>query len=124
MKFLIQLLLVVLLTYLLQLFLPWWIIFVSAGTAGIIIGNKGFSAFAAGFLGVGLLWFAQAYFIDQANESILSAKVAELFTLSSSIQLILATALLGAICGGFGALTGYFLGGVFKKDKKQRSVYH
>ena len=124
MKFFIQLILVVLLTYLLQLFLPWWIIFVSAGVAGIIIGNKGFSAFTAGFLGVGLLWFAQAYFIDQANASVLSSKVAELFTLSSSMKLMLATAVVGAICGGFGTLTGHFLGGVLKKDKKHGAVYH
>ena len=123
MKFFLQLLLAILLAYLLQLVLPWWIVFVGAGIAGLVISGNGFSTFAAGFLGVGLLWLVQAYLIDRANESLLSAKVAELFSLGSSLQLILATALVGAVCGGFGALTGHFLGGLFRKDKRHRSIY-
>ena len=117
MKFFLQLILIMLVTYLLQMMLPWWIIFVSAGVVGLLVKGNAFSSFLAGFLGIGLLWFTQVNLIDQANDSVLSMKVAGLFSLSSSMQIILVTALVGAICGGFGALTGHFLGGVFKKPE-------
>jgi hypothetical protein len=124
MKFFIQIILTILLTYILQLLLPWWIIFISAGIVGLVINGQGFSTFMAGFLGVGLLWLVQVYIIDQANGSLLSGKVAELFSLSSSLQLMLATALAGAICGGFGSLTGHFLGGLIRKGKRRGAVYY
>ena len=118
MKFILQLLLIVLVTYLLQMVLPWWAIFFSAGLVGFLIGGKSFSTFLAGFVGVGSLWFVQAYLIDIANNSILSAKVAGLFSLTSSIQIMLVTALVGALCGGFGALTGNFLRGLVMSKSK------
>ena len=118
MKFILQLLLIALFTFLLQLILPWWIIFIGTGLGGLLVNGKAFASFLAGFLGVGLLWFVQAYLIDQANDSVLSMKVAGLFSLSSSMQIILATAIVGAICGGFGALTGHFLGRVFRKPER------
>jgi hypothetical protein len=123
MKFLIQFVLIALLTYLFQLFGPWWVVFLSAGLVGFIISNKGFSSFFAGFLGGGLLWLVQAYLIDIANESLLSARISELFSLSSSMQIILVTALVGGLCGGFASLTGKFLKEAFKKEKEQHSVY-
>lgn len=123
MKFLIQLVLIVFLTYLVQFIGLWWVVFISAGLIGLSVPNKGFSTFLAGFFGVGLLWLVQAYVIDMANESILSSRIAELFTLSSSLQIILITALVGGICGGFGALTGKLLGEAFKKKKERHTVY-
>ena len=105
MKFLIQIILVAILTYLGQLIGPWWMVFAAAGLAGILVRNKGVSVFFAGFLGVAILWFVQTLLIDRANESILSTRIAELFTLNSPMLLILITALIGGLCGGFGALT-------------------
>ena len=118
MKFILQLILIVLITYLLQMVLPWWVIFLSTGLVGFLIDGKSFSTFLAGFLGVGTLWFIQAYLIDIANDSILSAKVAGLFSLTSSIQIMLVTAFIGALCGGFGALTGHFLRGLVMSKNK------
>ena len=123
MKFIIQLVLIALLTFLGQLIGPWWMVFVAAGLGGMLIKTKGVTAFFAGFLGVAILWFAQALFIDMANESILSERVAQLFSLNSSMMLILVTALVGGLCGGFGALTGKLLGDLFKREKERHSVY-
>ena len=123
MKFIFQFILVAVLTYLAQLFLPWWSLFLSAGLAGLVLNNKGPATFLAGFMGVAMLWFVQAYRIDIANESILSGKIAQVFTLNSAIMLILVTALIGGISGGFAALTGKYLGGLFEKKKETHSVY-
>lgn len=123
MKFIVQLILIALFTFLGQYILPWWGLFIIAGIVGAVIKNKGFSTFMAGFMAIAGLWFIQIYFIDTANESILSTKVAAIFTLSSSMQLILVTSLIGGICGGFAALTGKLFADIFKKKKKRYSVY-
>jgi hypothetical protein len=123
MKFLAQLILIALLTFLGQYFLPWWGLFITAGLVGAAINTKGFSTFLAGFIAVAGLWLLQIYFIDAANESLLSTKVAAIFTLSTPIQLILVSSLIGGICGGFAALTGRLFADLFKKKKKHHSVY-
>ena len=124
MKLLIQIILVIILTWLAQLLGPWWVIFISSAIAGLAVSNKGFTSYLAGFLGVGILWFVQALFIDLANDSILSTRIAELFSLNSSILLVLVTAIIGGLCGGFGALTGKFSGDLFKREREKHSVYN
>ena len=110
-------------TYLAQFVLPWWGVFPAAGLAGLLVPNKGAATFAAGLLGVALLWFGQVYLIDAANESILSSKVAGIFGLSSSLLLMLATSAIGGIAGGFAALTGKLFRDLFKKKQERYSVY-
>ncbi len=123
MKFFIQLILVTLFTYLAQLVAPWWGVFLAAGIAGMVVRGKGIATFAAGLLGVALLWGGQLYFIDAANESILSTKVAAIFGLSSPFMLMLAASLIGGLAGGFSALTGKLLVDIFKKKRERYSVY-
>ena len=123
MKFIAQLILIVLFTYLGQFFLPWWGLFITAGIAGAIMPTKGFSTFLAGFIAIAGLWFLQIYLIDVANESLLSTKVAAIFTLSSAMQLMLVSSLIGGICGGFAALSGKLFASIFKKERKRHPVY-
>lgn len=123
MKFIAQLILITLFTYLAQYFLPWWGLFFAAGIVGVIIPAKGFSTFLAGFIAIAGLWFWQIYFIDAANESLLSTKVAAIFTLSTPMQLMLISSLIGGICGGFAALTGKLFASIFKKERKRHPVY-
>ena len=123
MKFFSQIILVMLFAYLAQFVLPWWGVFPAAGLAGLLVPNKGAATFAAGLLGVALLWFGQVYLIDAANESILSSKVAGIFGLSSSLLLMLATSAIGGIAGGFAALTGKLFRDLFKKKQERYSVY-
>ena len=123
MKFIAQLILIAIFTYLVQFFLPWWGLFIAAGIIGAIITTNGFSTFIAGFIAVAGLWFWQIYLIDAANESLLSTKVAAIFTLSSPMQLMLVSSLIGGICGSFAALTGKLFADLFKKKKKRYPVY-
>jgi ABC-type antimicrobial peptide transport system permease subunit len=53
------------------------------------------------------LWGVLALWIDLKNESILSHKIAQIFPLGgSSILIILITALIGALVGGFAGMAG------------------
>jgi len=123
MKFISQIILTALFTFLAQYFLPWWGLFFAVAIAAMIIQTKGLTSFVAGFIAVAGLWLGQIYFIDLANESILSTKISAIFSLSSSMQLMLVSAFVGGICGGFAALTGKLFANLFKKKKELYSIY-
>jgi hypothetical protein len=110
MKFLITTLLIVLLSFLSGLYLPWWGFALAACLISALIPQRPFRAFLAGFLALFLLWGGLAWGIDAANNSILSARIAQILPLAGSpALLILVTALVGALAGGGSALTGSFL---------------
>lgn len=110
MKFIVSILLIALLSFIAGLFLPWWTIAPAAFFISVLIPQRPMASFFAGFLALFLLWGGLALAIDMANNSILSARVAGLVHLQgSSTLLILATALVGALIGGGGALSAAFL---------------
>ncbi|MDZ4747326.1 MAG: hypothetical protein SH808_02490 [Saprospiraceae bacterium] len=102
MKFFIHLIATLVICYVLQSFLPWWTMAVGAFTVAYLFGNKGFSSFAAGFLGVGLLWIGFAFYVDVLTDSILTEKINWLLPVNSFIL----TLLIGGLVGGFASLTG------------------
>lgn len=67
-----------------------------------------------GFFACGLAWFLQALYIDFANESILSTRIAEMMGVGSHWIILLATFLIAALAGGFATLTGYLIKAVLK----------
>ncbi len=108
-KFIIKIVFTAVVAFLLQIYLPWWSVVIAGFAISFILSSGGMSSFFAGFLGVGLLWFTLALFIDNANDGILSNKVAQIFTLPNSFLLILITAIIGGLTAGFGALSGSYL---------------
>ena len=108
MKFTVSTILTALLGFAGGLFFPWWFIAVASFTVAVFIHQRPFAAFAAGFLGISLLWGIHAFIIDTQNHSILSAKVAQILPVGSPINLILITATIGGLVSGFAALTGSY----------------
>ena len=107
MRFLLATLLIALLSYIAGLFMPWWSIAVVAFLVALLIRPSTGMSFLAGFTAIFLLWALVALWIDIKNEHILSHKIAQLFPLGgSSVLLILVTALVGALVGGFAAMSG------------------
>lgn len=102
MKFGIHLLATIIVCFILQPFLPWWTMAVGAFVVAYLLGNKGFSSFAAGFIGVALLWVGMAFYIDALSHSILTEKVNRLLPINA----FAATLLVGGLVGGFASLTG------------------
>jgi len=107
MRFILSLLLTAALSFLAGIVLPWWSIAIVAFAVALLVPQKLIMAFLAGLLGVFLLWATLALWIDIKNGSTLSHKMAELFRLGgSSILLILVTAFIGGLVGGFAAMAG------------------
>ena len=121
MKFVISILINAAVSFLIGHLLPnwWWGVGVFVFLTGSLIFLSPGKAFLSGFLGVFLSWFFHALYIDMGNESILSTKIAALFGLPSSLVLIIVTAMLGGLIGGFAALSGRNFRSVFKRRKKR-----
>ncbi len=107
MRFLLAFLLTLVLAFLTGRFMEWWSIALVAFLVALLIPQKMGKAFLSGLLGIAVLWSAIALWLDVPNQSILSQKVSELFKLGgSSFLLILVTAFIGGIVGGFAAMSG------------------
>ncbi|MBV9961408.1 MAG: hypothetical protein JO072_04105 [Parafilimonas sp.] len=106
MKFVVVVLLTALLGYAAPLYFTWWSFAVCSFIIALFIHQKPFVAFIATFLGLFLLWVIMEMIIDNANNHLLSQKIATLLPLQdSSALLILITALIGGLISGFAGLT-------------------
>ncbi|MFN8322592.1 MAG: hypothetical protein U0T74_08050 [Chitinophagales bacterium] len=108
-SFLLSVILIVALCALLQSFLPWWTIAVASFVVGYFVKQKAGLAFAAGFVGVFVLWVVYAYVVSSANEHLLAYKITELLkalTQGSLAGLYVLTGFIGGLVSGFAALSG------------------
>jgi hypothetical protein len=106
MRLLVSILLIALFSFIAGMFLPWWSLAIIAFAVGLLVPQRLWKSFLAGFLGIFLLWLVLALWLDLGNEQLLSRKIAELMHLPSSFLLVLITALVGGLTGGFAALSG------------------
>lgn len=107
MKFIIAILLTAALGFIAGKFLPWWSIAIVAFLVALLLQQSLGKGFLSGFLGIFLLWGALALWIDVKNNQLLSQQIAKVLPLGgSSILLVLVTALVGALVGGFAGFTG------------------
>jgi hypothetical protein len=90
--------------FIVQLQFPWWSIAVVAALAGAWTRFGAGRNFLMGFLAVFLLWTAYAWWIDLANEGILSGRIAQLFSISASL-LPFVSGLIGGLVGGLAAMS-------------------
>ena len=110
MKFIVSLLLTALLSFVAGLYISWWSIAIAAFVVAVSIHQKPGKAFLTGFTALFLLWGGLAWSIDSGNESVLSHRLANLLPFGgSSILMILATALIGALVAGFASLAGSYV---------------
>lgn len=112
MKFITAIILTALLSFSIGLFpvLPWWSFAITSIIIAIAIHQKPWKAFLAAFIAVFVLWAIIVFVIDNANQHLLSVKVATILPLGgSSFALILLTALIGGLVAGLSALTGSYI---------------
>ena len=111
MKFLIATILTALLSFIAGIFIPmWWFFAIVALFVALLVHQKAGKAFLAGFLGLFILWFVLAFWMDNSNNGVLSAKIASLLPLGGSKwALLFVTAFIGALVAGFAALSGSYL---------------
>ena len=111
MKFFNSFLLTALLSFIAGIYISyWWFFAVVAFLVALLIHQKGFKAFFAGFLALFILWFVLAFWMDLVNEGVLSVKIATLLPLGGSKWLLMiVTAFVGGLVAGFAALSGSYL---------------
>jgi hypothetical protein len=111
MKFLVATILTALLSFIAGIYINiWWFFGIVALVVALLVHQRAGKAFFAGFLGLFLLWFILAFWIDNANDGVLSVKIASLLPLGESKwTLIIVTALIGGLIAGFAALSGSYL---------------
>jgi hypothetical protein len=106
MRFLLSVLLIALLSGLLELILPWWSVALVSFAVSLIVAQRPSKAFLMGFAGVGLCWLVIALLHDQANDHILSVRMAQLFKLPNYGLFILVTVVVGGLVGGMSSWAG------------------
>lgn len=104
MRFAVQIIVIMVLGYLLEQFLPWWSVAIAAFAGGALVNTR--SNFVAGFLAIGFLWAGKALITEVSSDSEFAERVARIFMLHSKFVLLIVTFLLSGLIGGFAAMTG------------------
>jgi hypothetical protein len=114
---LILFILTMVITALCGLWLPWFAFTLPVIGLFYLIQTRPLASFLTGFLAVFLLYTIYAWWLDQANEAILSQRIGALFSGLSGMGLALISGVTGGLLGGFSALTGRLLVPVVKNKK-------
>ncbi len=103
---------IVIICFLMQLFLPWWIITPLAFGAAFWKAKNASHAFSSGFFGVFILWVGTALFYSLPNGNLLANRIGAMLGLPETginwIIVILISGLVGALAAGFCSLAGYY----------------
>ncbi len=105
-------LIILVLCFVFQLFLPWWIISPLAFAAAFWQGRSFWHALGGGFFAVFFLWIAVALFYTIPNGNILASRIGLLLglpdTSNSWFIVLLLTGLAGGLAAGLCSLAGYY----------------
>ncbi len=105
--------------YVSSIYLSWAAIVLTTLVIGFAFHLGSIRSFLVGFIGIFLLWTGYALFLDLQNNSVMSSRMAQLFQLSAAWQLVLVTGIIGALMGGFSAVTGHTIWQVLVKKKNK-----
>lgn len=105
---------ILILTWFLNLFLPWWSALLPAIAVGIWLLDGAAKAFFTGFAAGGAAWLIHALYVHIANDGILTGRIAEVMQVGSPLLVLLFTFIIGGLLGGTGALAGYHVRSVLR----------
>lgn len=103
-------------------FFSWWILLISALVLGAFLFTSAKAAFTIGFAAGAAAWLIQVLYIEIANQSILSSRIAEMLGAGSGWIVILITTLLGGLLVGPGSLTGYLFRRTWLRTGKHQAA--
>ncbi|WP_395625706.1 hypothetical protein [Daejeonella sp.] len=116
-------LLIAIISLILQLFLPWWIIAPVAFALAAWRANSGKNAFFSAFLAIFTLWIIVGLIHTLPNENILANRVAGMLTLPLNsfnwLIVLLISGIIGGIAAGFSALAGRYAKEAFMPTKRK-----
>jgi hypothetical protein len=109
MKLIPQVIAIVVVGFLLQLFLPWYSIAFVAFVCGYALYSE--SNFLGGFIGVLVLWSVKIFYTLNGAATDLADRMALIFPFKEKWIMIVVTLFIGALVGGMAALSGGYLKG-------------
>ena len=117
MKFFISAILTALLAFAFGIYFPWWSIVIAAFIVFALIPVKPGWAFLSAFLALFLLWGGMAWVISVNNEHVLGHRISQVILKKDDpLMLVLSTALIGGVVGGFAGLSGRLFRLMLKKE--------
>ncbi|MDP3468881.1 MAG: hypothetical protein Q8S11_11140 [Daejeonella sp.] len=113
-------LIIAIVSLILQLFLPWWIISPIAFGLSFLMAKSGKQAFGSAFLAILLLWIGMGLIHTLPNENILANRVGSMLNLPDTslkwIIVLLLTGIIGGLAAGFSGLSGYYVKEAVRKS--------
>jgi len=103
-----------------HLFGPWWAVVLVAALAIVLFPMGPARALAVGITAGSMLWWLNALWINSVNTGMMANKIGQVFQAVSALQLLSATALLGGLLGGLGALIGAYGRGLLASPDSRR----
>lgn len=87
--------------------LPWWSVMLASFLTAIIFTLKKSAVFFVPFLAIAIFWMLYAFWLSNANDFMLSKKIAVLLPLQGNpYLLILVTGIVGGLAAGIAAIFG------------------
>ncbi|NNE25884.1 MAG: hypothetical protein HKN09_03490 [Saprospiraceae bacterium] len=89
-----------------NLFMPWWNIFIAGLIAGYFSRLKVLPTFLCVFFSLSLYWAFLIFNINADNEGILARRLTEMLSMPGTESFMLINALIGGLCGGIASQLG------------------
>ncbi|SFD08590.1 hypothetical protein SAMN05216167_103251 [Spirosoma endophyticum] len=108
--YMIEVLLIAILSLVAQLVLPWWSLAIVSFLVCFWRSEKAGQAFFYGFYGIAVVWLIYALLIHFRTDGIFTGRMSELlFKMNSKVLPGLVTAILGGLVGGLSGLSGFYI---------------
>src|SRR5690606_13712987 len=115
-------LIIIILSFLLQLFLPWWVICAVAFGAAFWKAKNTGHAFGSAFFAIFTLWIAVALFYTIPNGNILANRIGAMLSLPDTtinwVIVLLLSGVIGGLAAAFCGLAGYYIRTAFILEEK------
>ncbi len=109
MKTLLNYLIMVIASALLQLFMPWWIIALVPFVVYLLRPEQPLVAYATSLAAISTVWMVYALFLHTTSGGSMSNRMAQLFFLPNGGTLIATITLLSGLVAGFSGLAGHYI---------------
>lgn len=107
---------IIILTLVMGYFFEWWTVAIAAFIGGAIFGKSSGETFVKGMIAVIIVWLLMVCYYHFSTQGILSNKIAQILPVAGNVGiLIVVTALIGGLVGGFGAMSGFLVRNLFRK---------
>jgi hypothetical protein len=109
---------ILVLTAVLQFFAPWWVIAIVPFIIHLWRPTEAFKSFWNSFLAIAALWLSYGYYFHLISNGAISDRIALIFSLPNGLLLLLVSAVIGGLTGGFAGLSGFLIRDIFTRESR------